>query len=350
LNLGVEWLKPEQIELLSAPAASGLHRLWQLDMLYARTLERINQQNYDFIYGQGTMGTLGVIAARRRHIPCGQRLYGISYFIREFTDGLLDWVQQARAFIRHPLHYKAFSLPKDFLLVTNDGTRADHVFNRIGDPHTKFLFWHNGVDYPRDAGQQPDSQDVAPFLLYPGRIDRFKRQHLAIELLRRLAGDGQPPVRLKLAGHDYDAGYRQELNELVAKRGLAEHVDFLGPLAFDELQLLYRSCLAVLSFYEVSNLGNVAIEALAHGAPLISLDDGTLSHIIDDGTSGFLAADLGAAATAVESLLRDPALRSRVSASARQAAVQHFSPWEERVTREIEQIELVARRRGSARP
>ncbi len=146
LNLGVEWLKPEQIELLHAPATSGVRGLWQLDVLYAHTLKRIKQQDYDFIYGQGTMGTLGVIAARRRRVPCGQRLYGISYFIREFTDGLLDWIQQARAFIRHPLHYKAFSLPKDFLLVTNDGTRADHVFSRIGNPHTKFLFWHNGVD------------------------------------------------------------------------------------------------------------------------------------------------------------------------------------------------------------
>ncbi|MBN2083277.1 glycosyltransferase family 4 protein [bacterium] len=339
LNLGVKWLKPEQFTLVPAAATVGTGSLGRLGSLWQRARRRIEQGGYNFVYGQGTLGTLGVLAANNRQVPCGQRLYGISYFTREFSDRPLNPLQRAAIFSRHALHYMAFSLPKSFLLVTNDGSRGDRVFTHIGNPRTEFLFWSNGVDFPVEHGRV-DQRFTEPFLLYPGRIDRFKRQHLAVDLLRLLAVNGPPPVKLKLAGHIYDETYRREIDVIITKHGLGPYIDFLGPLSRRELYAQYDQCLAALSFYDVSNLGNVAIECLAAGVPLITLDDGTLSHIIRDGDSGFLAADLKAAAAAVHRLLKEPGLLEKVCARARIAAHEHFSPWQERVKREVDRIEL----------
>jgi len=234
-------------------------------------------------------------------------------------------------------------------LVTNDGSRADRVYEQIGNRDTEFMFWHNGVDFPKEPGQFAQRLEQ-PFLLYPGRIDRFKRQHLAVELMRLLAANGPPPVKLKLAGHIYDETYRREIEVLINKHGLEPYIEFLGPLNRRDLYAQYDKCLAALSFYDVSNLGNVAIECLAAGVPLITLDDGTLSQIITDGDSGFLAADLKAGATAVHRLLKEPGLLEKVCARARIAARNSFTNWNERTKREVDRIELaVAPRREPAR-
>lgn len=349
LNIGVDWLKKEQLALIK-PQLGRFGMLGALVGLYGYVQKRLRTQQYDFVYGQGTVGTLGVLAARKANIPCGQRLYGISYFVQEFLGGKLSSLERIGVFIRHPLHYMAFSLAKAFLLVTNDGSRADIVYQQIGSSKQQFLFWLNGVD------QQQPHQDTAmnsvaganPFLLYPGRIDRFKRQHLAIELVHKLKAKSTQPIKLVFAGHDYDQEYRAELDKLVDDYAVSELVEFLGPVTRLQLQDMYFSCLAVLSFYDVSNLGNVAIEALASGAALISLADGTLDAVAVHGESAYLVNDMDEAAAAVCELQQEPKKRESIKQGARTAANERFVSWDERVAREIEQIDAAIAARTSS--
>lgn len=336
LNLGVDWLKREQITVIT-PWLSILGMVGALAGFYGHIRHRLRQKRYDFVYGQGTVGTLGVLAAQQRSIPCGQRLYGISYFLKEFERRRLGRWEKARVFFRHPLHYMAFSLAKSFLLVTNDGTRADTVYQQIGNRDAEFLFWLNGVDAaPAESSRVPTETAAEPILLYPGRIDRFKRQHLAIELLNKLKASQE--LRLVFVGHDYDTSYRRELDALVDKYGLNERIAFLGPLPYQRLQELYQSSLAVLSFYDVSNLGNVAIEALASGALLISLADGSLDGIVVNSESALLVRDMDEASQALAGILAEPAAAWRIRQAARETAHKHFESWDKRVEREIARI------------
>jgi glycosyltransferase involved in cell wall biosynthesis len=350
LSIGVDWLKPEQLKIVN-PGRRWLGMCGAAIGFYGCVLARLKLHRYDFVYGQGTMGALGVLAARRRGVACAQRLYGISYFRREFGSTPPTRFKRLGIFLRHPLHYLAFSLPKAFLLVTNDGTQADLVNGQIGNRDTTLLFWLNGVDI-KSGGQSPrhtDAADRENVLLYPGRIDRFKRQHLALEMLARLKEAGEDGLRLVFAGHDYDRQYRGELDRTISERKLGPDVEFIGPVTHERLQEMYLSCLAVLSFYDVSNLGNVAIEALASGAALVSLADGSLSSIVRSGESALLIEDMKEAAKAVIRLATDAGLRDRIRQGAKKAAERHFVSWEERTAREIEHIEQAIAAGGSDR-
>lgn len=350
LHIGVDWLEPKQVSIVK-PRLGWAGRLGAVTGFYGYVLGRLKSQSYDFVYGQGTVGALGVLAANRLGLACAQRLYGISYFSREFQRGPLSRPQRLGVFIRHPLHYMSFSLPKAFLLATNDGTHADEVFGQIGNNGAQLLYWLNGVDVTASVshGDSPKTEDSgADILLYPGRIDRFKRQHLALDLLAKLRERGEQGIRLVFAGHDYDKQYRKELDREIEARGLEDSVEFTGPLTRERLQKMYFSCLAVLSFYDVSNLSNVALEALASGVPLVSLDDGTLDAVAVDGESALLARNIEQAAEAVWRLRSDASLREQICRGARVAAENKLVTWDERVAREIERIEAAIAAGGMA--
>jgi glycosyltransferase involved in cell wall biosynthesis len=300
----------------------------------------LGRTRYDFVYGHGSLGTAGVIAARRVGIPCGQRLYG-TFMSRDIAVNRPSSWQKGWVFLRHPLEYMAYSLPKSFLLITNDGSRGNLVFQAIGHQRTDLHFWLNGVER-----ELQDAQPAAlpfppgtPYLLYPARIEPWKQQHLAIELLGTLKSELGITVRLVFAGHEDDTGYARQLRDRAGQAGIADLVAFLGPVPMSSMPALYAGSLAVLSFYSVCNLGNVAIEALSSGCALISLADGSLDGIVEHTSSGFLVSDMHEAAAAVGQLLADPRLRERVGQAAMQSTREHFLPWRERAARELALID-----------
>ncbi|HBE32480.1 MAG TPA: UDP-glucose--tetrahydrobiopterin glucosyltransferase, partial [Cyanobacteria bacterium UBA11368] len=66
-------------------------------------------------------------------------------------------------------------------------------------------------------------------------------------------------------------------------------IDYLGFLSTDELQQQLRECRALLMTPRwVEAFGNVAIEALACGVPVISYRRGGPTEIVRDGETGFL--------------------------------------------------------------
>lgn len=90
---------------------------------------------------------------------------------------------------------------------------------------------------------------------------------------------------LKIMGAMQDEAYWQGI--------LAAHpsapIEYLGFLSTDELQQQLRECRALLMTpHWVEAFGNVAIEALACGVPVISYRRGGPAEIIQDGKTGFL--------------------------------------------------------------
>ncbi len=351
VNLGVEWLDSSRILFADWDISSPIRALKSIVILYRTVDLALKNRTYDFVYGHGSIGAVANIAALRHHIPIGMRLYG-TFLSRELGYGkspnsLEMFVRKILCFIRHPLEYLSFILPKDFLLVTNDGSRGDYVWQQIGNSQYKWHFWLNG--FPTDEATEGTDivmrselqhfiADETHFLLYPARIARWKRQHLALDLLEKLIYSEKLELRLVFVGHVTDEGYYTELKEIVQSKGLSDYVCFIGPVAKQELRMLYRHSLAVLSFYDVSNLGNVAIEALSYGCVLVSIDDGTLDSLVVHGESGFLIRDIDEAVPIVRNLLSDSDLRNHVRTSANTIAKARIMSWSERVDQEIELI------------
>jgi UDP-glucose:tetrahydrobiopterin glucosyltransferase len=90
---------------------------------------------------------------------------------------------------------------------------------------------------------------------------------------------------MKIMGFLENEGYWQQI---VSDRPEAP-VDYVGFLSTTELQKRLRQCRALLMTPRwVEAFGNVAIEALACGVPVIAYRRGGPAEIVEDGKTGFL--------------------------------------------------------------
>ncbi len=112
--------------------------------------------------------------------------------------------------------------------------------------------------------------------------------------------------------------YKQELQVLVKRLGLTEHVDFLGNRS-DVPQLLSQTDVLVLSSTVPEAFGRVILEAQAAGVPVVATKVGGVVEIIDDEKTGLLVLpkDTETMAKAVIRLLRDPKLAQNLVTDAR---------------------------------
>jgi glycosyltransferase involved in cell wall biosynthesis len=143
---------------------------------------------------------------------------------------------------------------------------------------------------------------------------------------------------LRLRGADFRvriAGEGPEwarLQRLVHELGVADNVTFLGPLMEPEVRAEYRRAAVfalpcrVLENGDRDGLPNVVVEAMAHGLPVASTTLAGVSEAVVDGECGLLVppGDESGLADALQRLLSDGALRSRLGAQARRRVVSRF--------------------------
>lgn len=190
----------------------------------------------------------------------------------------------------------------------------------VGGPRRK----HTGVvDDPLPADpirsdRLPDNRVGAPLTVgVVGRLAEWKGQHVFLEAFARALPDG--PERAVLVGSamfgedEYAAG----LETQAARLGLGERVDFRG---FREDVVAELSRIDVLVHCSVvpEPFGQVVIEGMAAGLPVIAADAGGPAEVVTDGVDGLLVppGDADGLARALRRLAEDPAERRRLGAAA----------------------------------
>ena len=339
-HIEVDWLHKEQIVGCQAWPSSRLQKLFCARRLYNLVNRVLQQKTYDFVYGHGTSADAARKAAQKHGIPYGHRLYGTFFNDYIQKQGLLKakWL--------HRNEYRVFRAPKQFLLITNDGSKGDLACEKVNRGHNPYTlhFWLNGVDpmpamsleqlaQCRDALGAPDG----PFLFYVARIDRWKGQHKAIEILHKLDEKGIA-LPLFIAGQIKDSAYYQKLQEQIATYKLEDRVSFLGPISREDINAMCKLATASFSLYEMCNLGNVFHEMLSAGAVIVSLDDGSLDAFITDQENGFLVHSLDEAALDIAGILQDPARAAHIREKAIATSRASMRTWEERVQDEVDLI------------
>jgi glycosyltransferase involved in cell wall biosynthesis len=169
-------------------------------------------------------------------------------------------------------------------------------------------------------------------LLFAGRLIGLKGVHLAIGAVRVLR-DRDIAATLQIAG----AGpLRSYLEAEVARYDLASRVVFLGEIARERLLDLYGSSDVFVFPSLRDSSGNVVLEALSRGLPVVCLDlGGPPRYITPDcgvavGVKGLSrSATERALANELEVLSRDPERLERMSAQA--LAHARTQTWESRV-------------------
>jgi glycosyltransferase involved in cell wall biosynthesis len=217
-----------------------------------------------------------------------------------------------------------------------------------GLSRTKVVHRRNGVEAPaswpeRGAFRKAhDISDDVKLVLFLGRLSVKKSPDLLLrafaELSKRFTGIRMTVV---FAGPD-EGGLKENLEQLATQLGVRTKVQFAGPLFGEAKWAAYRDADVFVLPSQNENFGNTAAEAVAAGTPVVVTEQCGIAPLLADEAGLAVRHDATALANAMERILREPELRSRLVAGS--AKVASRLGWDEPV-RDMEALYATLARR-----
>lgn len=192
----------------------------------------------------------------------------------------------------------------------------------------------NGLDMS-DAGGEgryspPQAIGDGPFLLFLGRINWKKGLDRLIAALPEI-----PDCRLVIAGND-DEGLQPALEAQSAAAGVRGRVAFVGPVHGEAKAALLRHARMLVLPSHSENFGNVVLEAMAAGRPVVVTPGvGAADIVRESGAGAVLQGQPADLAAGIRRLLSSPADLDRMGELGRDF-VRHRYSWET-VARQMEE-------------
>jgi glycosyltransferase involved in cell wall biosynthesis len=233
---------------------------------------------------------------------------------------------------RRPWHRRAFSVVTrtvyrfaDAIITTSKGV-ADDLVAQFGVPRRHIRIVHNPVDLPAIAKAAAEPLDPAherlwshPVIVAAGRLADAKNYPLLIDALAEVRR--AVPARLFILGEGEREG---ALREQIARLGLDDAVVLCGFQRNPWKYIARADVFALSSRYE--GFGNVLVEAMACGVPVVATASPGTREIVTVGADGLLVDrhEPDALAAALQRVLLDASLRERLSQGAR-ANAQRFA-------------------------
>jgi len=211
-------------------------------------------------------------------------------------------------------------------VVTVSDYNLAHLRETYGPDADRVHRVYNGLDLTEAAWSGP--ADRPPLVVAVGRLVEKKGFDVLLDALARLH-ERQPEVRAVIAGDGALAG---DLRAQRDRLGLQSVVDLPGPLPQTEVRELLARAAVFAAPCVVGPDGNrdglptVLLEAMAAGAPAVSTDVTGIPEVVRHERTGLLVPqrDPTALAGALERLLTDPALATRLSMAARALVERSF--------------------------
>ncbi len=196
----------------------------------------------------------------------------------------------------------------------------------------KELLIENGVR--GDITTIPTGIDLAPFrkengeairhsrgwgddtvIISVGRLAKEKSFDKLLQAAARIMRD-YPNVLLAIVGGGLE---EKSLKRLAAELGIADRVDFVGSVPFEEVPG-YLKAADIFGFASTTETqGLVTMEAMAAGLPIVAVDATGTHDAVTNGKEGLLTADNSAAiAQALKQVIDDPAMRDHLAANGRE--------------------------------
>lgn len=189
--------------------------------------------------------------------------------------------------------------PSEF--VKDDFAKFAHVNSR------KITVTHESADKINDKSEPVEELENKQFIMYVGRPAANKnlgRLIDAFEILRQK----QPHLRLVLVGKKNSLYYQYEKD--VKARGI-KNVVFTDFVSEGQLRWLYENTAAYVFPSLSEGFGLPSVEAMLHGAPVVSSDATCLPEINQDAPLYFDPLDVQDMANKIESIITDEKLRKK---------------------------------------
>lgn len=342
----LHWRQP-LLDLGYPVVSLGLRSTRQIPRGVLRLLRHLQRHPVDLIhthlYGANLVGRIaGVI----RRVPVVSSLHNPDYdpLILQDNPGMspmkmtvLRWLDRLSCELSRP----------EFVAVSDYVAHSAGQF--LGVPRHRIHVIYNPIDVGAFTRSSEITQRAAarraelgleaddPVLVCIARIDPQKGLRYLIEAMPILV-EKFPRVTALFLGSGSES-LRAELIARARSLGVTPRVHFLGSVADIRPYLEMCDVFVLPSLYE--GMGIVLVEAMAMERACVATRASAIPEVVRDEHSGLLVAPAqsGELGAAIQRLLGDPALRSRMGAEGRRLAWERFD-----VTRNIQELESVYER------
>lgn len=149
-----------------------------------------------------------------------------------------------------------------------------------------------------------ETEERPPIIAAMGRIHPVKAFERLIEAVAELRRRGVS-CKLRIAGPVQDVAYRADLDRLLVRLGFDAASCFVGEVQGEEKRRFYARARVFVLPSHSENFGNVVVEALAEGTPVIASRGTPWAELESAGCGRWVDNIPGALADAMEPYLRD---------------------------------------------
>lgn len=308
--------------LLRGPARGPLRKLYHFARLERYAADVVREREIDLIHSHFAWpgGFGGALASMDTGVPVVATFRGmdlietpeLDYGLRRdrfFRRALSVLLRQAK----HTTYVSEFLRKQGLALGAREGSAT--VIRKGVDlaqfrPVADRTSYRQALGYPR------------PLILSVGGLIPLKGVAYTLRALRRL-DEGQD-FTFVVCG---DGDERGNLERLAAELGIQDKVHFVGRVPRDEIARYFAATDLFVHSALWEAAGNVLVEAMASGRPIVCSDAGGPSEYVVDGETGFVVppGDVDRLAGKIQFLLRSPGVADKMGARGRQRAENHFS-------------------------
>ncbi|HVQ16380.1 MAG TPA: glycosyltransferase family 4 protein, partial [Vicinamibacterales bacterium] len=269
----------------------------------------------------------GAVAARVAHVRKIVATFHSSHRLMAMNDAGV--VQPLKLLVSKVMHCVGLACSTHSIAVSRN---LEQELHRILRQCLLLPYWinrrklhviYNGMAlerFSREPTRPPPPSTKEMTIGYVGRLDPKKGAEYLIEAVHLLIARGCR-VKLVLVGTGW---YRERLEPLVARLGIADRVEFLGHR--NDVMTLARDFDVFVLPSLSEGMPLTIIEMMAVGVPVIATRVGGIPEQIEDGVSGLLVEVRNSQQIAEQiwKLLHDPQLAQRMTRAARERALRLF--------------------------
>ena len=320
----------------------------------------LKERHYGFVYGMGEGAYPGIAVANKMGVPCALRQFGTQEMANVLETIPGKHARYIKALKEYPYITLSMLGKMSFLLATNDGSRADELYDILGVKKKKFpfFFWRSGVNIPQaqpvvdfqKQGNYPQTYDSMALSMI-NRIADVKRQDRAVQILEELHRRGYHfHIYFVGTGSVPENEMYQRALSLAQKYNLIDYVHFEGGKSQNECHQYARNSFATLMPCEWNRV-NIFYELMGEGSVVATNDNHSIDEFIEDGVNCIVYEEdnFAQAAEKIISLMDDPEKNKAIRAEAYRTAKEKFMSLEKRFGMEAQLVEDVAKGKDLSR-
>lgn len=267
------------------------------------------------------------------------RLAIMGYFANRFLSAKKSRViWHDRGTTNHLLSAKLFNFMADFVVANSHYEKSELVLRGLSSEKVKVV--HNSM-YLSLQGKSEPSDVFSEFGInlkdgsiigMTSRLTPRKGHKYLLEAVPQILKCFNK-ARFLIIG---EGKIEDELKAFTRRIGVQENIIFAGTRRDLERIYPFLNILAVPSLYEP--LGNVSMEAMAFGKPVVASNTGGIPEVVEDGVTGILVPpkDSKRIAEAVIYLLENPDVAKKMGKAGRERVKEYFTI--QRVGGELEEV------------